>query len=208
MKRFTKEEDQFIEDHYLSLPTFAIEKLLGRPKGTVRQRLPLLGLSVPPQIKAEFVYGSYYKKGLTPANKGMKMAEYVSQEKIEKIKKTQFKKGQAPKNTLFDNAIVKRKDKTGITYLYTRVSLSVWVQLQRYIWEQSNGPIPKAHNIIFKDRNSLNCNLSNLEMVSNAELLSRNSAHRFGPEIFKIIQLRGALNRQINKRLKQLSNEK
>jgi hypothetical protein len=45
-------------------------------------------------------------------------------------------------------------------------------------------------------------------MVSNAELLNRNSAHRFGPDLFKIIQLRGALNRQINKRLKQLSNEK
>ena len=208
MKLFTTEEDQFIKDHYLSLPTFAIEKLLGRSKGTVRQRMPLLGLTLPEDIRSEFIKSSFFKKGLVPFNKGKKMAEYVSPEKISKLKKTQFKKGQQPKNALYDNAVVKRKDKTGLIYLYIRVKQGQWMPLQRHIWEQENGPIPKAHNIIFKDRNTLNCNLDNLEMVSNAELLNRNSANRFGPEIFKIIQLRGALNRQINKRLKQLSNEK
>jgi hypothetical protein len=208
MKRFTSEEDQFIEDHYLSLPAFVIEKLLGRAKGTVRQRMPLLGLLLPETIKAGFINGSFFKKGTVPANKGKKISEYVSPEKINIIKRTQFKKGQLPKNTLFDNAVVKRKDKTGIIYLYVRVKQAQWIPLQRHIWEQYNGPIPPRHNIIFKDRNTFNCNLDNLEMVSNAELLNRNSAHRFGPDLFKIIQLRGALNRQINKRLKQLSNEK
>jgi hypothetical protein len=208
MKRFTQEEDQFIKDHYLALPAFTIEKLLGRAKGTVRQRIPLLGLIIPPSIKIQFVNGSYFKKGLAPFNKGKSISEYVKADKIEKIKSTQFKKGHAPKNTLYDNAVVKRRDKTGITYLYIRVSLAIWVPLQRYIWEQKNGPIPEGHNIVFKDRNTFNCNLDNLELVSNADLMLRNSAHRFGTEIFKIIQLRGALNRQINKRLKELSNEK
>jgi hypothetical protein len=208
MRHFTPEEDQFIEDHYLSLPAYTIDKLLGRVKNSVRQRMQRLGLIVPDEIKAGFIEGSFYKKGLTPINKGRKMIEWANAEAIQKIKSTQFKKGHTPKNTLFDNAVVKRKDKTGIIYLYVRVSLSFWMPLQRYVWEQVHGQIPKAHNIIFKDRNTLNCNLDNLEMISNADLLNRNSAHRFGPEIFKIIQLRGALNRQINKRLKQLSNEK
>lgn len=208
MRRFTEEEDQFIKDHYLSLPAFFIEKLLGRPKGTVRQRMPLLGLKIPEAIKAGFVKDSFFKKGAVPANKGKKLTEYISPEKIENIKRTQFKKGQKPKNTLYDNAVVKRRDKTGITYLYIRLSLARWVPLQRFLWEQKHGPIPDGYNIVFKDRNSFNCNLDNLELVSNADLMLRNSAHRFGPEIFKIIQLRGALNRQINKRLKELSNEK
>lgn len=208
MKRFTPEEDQFIKDHYLALPAFTIEKLLGRSKGTIRQRIPLLGLTIPVAIKQQFVNGSFFRKGAKPFNKGKRLAEYVSPDKIERIKITQFKKGQKPKNTLHDHAVVKRRDKTGIVYLYIRVSMAKWAPLQRYIWEQQNGSIPEGHNIIFKDRNSLNCNLGNLELVSNADLMLRNSAHRFGPEIFKIIQLRGALNRQINKRLKELSNEK
>lgn len=208
MRRFTEEEDQFIKDHYLSLPAFFMEKLLGRPKGTVRQRIPLLGLTIPDAIKSAFIKDGFFKKGTVPANKGKKLIDYVSPEKIGNIKRTQFKKGQKPKNTLHDHAVVKRKDKTGVTYLYIRVSLSKWVPLQRYVWQQKHGIIPEGHNIIFKDRNTLNCNIDNLEIVSNAQLMILNSAHRFGPEIFKIIQLRGALNRQINKRLKQLSNEK
>lgn len=208
MRRFTEEEDQFIKDHYLSLPASFIDGLLGRCRNSVKQRMGRLGLVVPAFITKVFVEDSYYKKGLIPINKGLKITEYMTSEQINKVKKTQFKKGQPPQNTLYDFAISKRKDKRGAIYLHIRVRLSVWMPLQRYIWEQAHGPIPKAHKIIFKDRNALNCNLDNLEMVSNAELLNRNSAHRFGPEIFKIIQLRGALNRQINKRLKQLSNEK
>lgn len=204
MKRFTEEEDQFIQDHYLILPSHYIERLLDRPRGTVRQRMRLLGLIVPDQIKAQFVADSVFKKGAAPFNKGLGIRKWMTPAGIRNSRKTQFKKGNKPHNTLFDHAIVKRKDKTGITYLYIRVSLAMWMPLQRYIWEQTNGPIPEGHNIVFKDRNSFNCNLDNLELLSNAELLNRNSAHRFGPEIFRIIQLRGALNRQINKRLKQL----
>lgn len=204
MKRFTPEEDQFIKDHYLSLPGCQIGKLLGRPKGCVRQRMKLLKAVVPDEIKQQFIVGSFYRKGQEPFNKGVEQSEWMSKDAVRKIRKTQFKKGNLPHNTLQDFAIAKRKDKSGIIYLYIRVSLSKWVPLQRYIWEQANGPIPKDQNIIFKDRNALNCNIENLEIVSNAQLMVLNSAHRFGPEIFKIIRLRGALNRQINKRLKQI----
>lgn len=204
MRKFTEEEDQFIRDHYLSLPAYFIDGLLDRCRNSVTQRIGRLGLGVPAFITKGFVEDSYYKKGLIPVNKGLKISEYMTPEQIKKVKKTQFKKGQRPQNTLYDFAVSKRKDKRGSIYLHIRVSLSVWLPLQRYVWEQEHGTIPKGYNIAFKDRNPMNCNLDNLEMVSNAELLNRNSAHRFGPEIFKIIQLRGALNRQINKRLKQI----
>jgi len=204
MKRFNEEEDQFIEDHYLSLSGCEIGRILGRPKGSVRQRMKLLGFIVPPEIKQQFTESSFFRKGKEPFNKGVAQRLWMSKESIQKIRSTQYKKGNLPHNTLQDFSVAKRKDKSGITYLYIRVKLSKWVPLHRYVWEQANGLVLKDHNIVFKDRNSLNCNLDNLEMLSNAELLNRNSAHRFGPEIFKIIQLRGALNRQINKRLKQL----
>lgn len=36
-----------------------------------------------------------------------------------------------------------------------------------------------------------------------AALMARNSVHQYGPVIASIAQLRGAINRQINKRIKE-----
>jgi hypothetical protein len=45
--------------------------------------------------------------------------------------------------------------------------------------------------------------LGRLELISRAENMRRNSYHtRYPKEVAQLIQLRGALNRQINKRLK------
>lgn len=207
MKRFTPEEDQFIEDHYLSLPGGEMERILDRPRGTVRQRMKLLNLVVPSIIMAGFIMDASFKKGHKPFNKGIKQSKWMSKSGIQNIRKTQYQKGNRPWHTHNPFEIVKW-EKDGREYLIIYLDVNKRMPLQRYIWEQEHGVIPKGYNIIFKDRNTFNCNLNNLELVSNADLLIRNSAHRFGPEIFKIIQLRGALNRQINKRLKQLSNEK
>lgn len=180
MTRFTPEEKQFILDHYLSLPLRQIDSLLGRSFGVTRNAIINRGLYLPKKIAYRNKCYKVFQKGHI------------------------IKNGPSNKRKITE---VKQWTKKGKPILVI-LTPDRRVPLQRYIWEQSNGPIPAGHNIIFKDRNTLNCNLDNLEMVSNADLLNRNSAHRFGPEIFKIIQLRGALNRQINKRLKQLSNEK
>jgi hypothetical protein len=39
----------------------------------------------------------------------------------------------------------------------------------RYLWEKHNGPVPKGYCIFFKDGDRLNCDLSNLEMISYSE---------------------------------------
>lgn len=208
MKRFTTEEDQFIKDHYLILPGGTMDKLLDRPKGTVRQRTKLLGLIVPEDLKAKFQAENMYRKGQVPANKGVTQDKWMSEAGRKRIKETQFKSGRLPWNTKQKFEIGIRQKKGEKPYLVIYLNAHRPKYLHRYIWELTNGTIPKGYNIVFKDRNTLNCNIGNLELVSNADLLRRNSAHRFGPEIFKITQLRGALNRQINKRLKQLKNEK
>lgn len=68
------------------------------------------------------------------------------------------------------------------------------------VWEQANGPLPKGHAICFKDGNRLNCDLANLECVSRAELMARNTVHRNGPEVAAVSQLLGAIRRQINRK--------
>jgi hypothetical protein len=68
------------------------------------------------------------------------------------------------------------------------------------IWEAANGPLPPGFAVIFKDGDKMNIALDNLECISRRELMLRNTAQRYGPEVFALIQLRGALKRQINRR--------
>ena len=39
-----------------------------------------------------------------------------------------------------------------------------------YIWEKTNGKIPKGYYLCFKDGNTLNCELENLYLVTPSEL--------------------------------------
>ena len=49
-----------------------------------------------------------------------------------------------------------------------------WKGYHIMVWEKANGPIPKGHAIIFADRNNRNFKLSNLLLVSRAELCIMN----------------------------------
>ena len=64
MRKFTQEEDDFIRENYLTIPTKRISKILGRSDGCARQRMRILGLAVPPEVKQKFIEDSYIKKGL------------------------------------------------------------------------------------------------------------------------------------------------
>jgi hypothetical protein len=115
-----------------------------------------------------------FPKGHVPQNKGKKMPDEIR----ERVKHTWFKKGNLPKNTLYDNAITIRHDKNGHDYKYIRISKAKWVMLQVYNWEKIHGPIPKDKIIVAKDGNSLNCDPDNWMMVSRAEHLERNSGRK------------------------------
>lgn len=45
----------------------------------------------------------------------------------------------------------------------------------RFLWEQAYGPVPKGYNVIFKDGDSMNCVLENLECITDREIQLRNS---------------------------------
>jgi hypothetical protein len=50
-----------------------------------------------------------------------------------------------------------------------------WKPKHAVIWEHANGPVPKGHKIAFADGNTLNLDLDNLLLVSNAEHAVMNS---------------------------------
>jgi hypothetical protein len=140
-----------------------------------------------------------YPKGHVPANKGLRRPGYAPG----RMASTQFKKGQKPHTYRF---------KIGDTRVNTdgyidqkisedKIGASNWRALHRAIWEEAHGPVPPGHIVIFKDGNKLNCVLENLELVTLADNLRRNSIWKKLPkELASIVMLRAKIQRQINKR--------
>jgi hypothetical protein len=201
-------EDELIKELYLLLPLKNLADLIGRSDSFVSGRMKRLNLIVPRETVEEFIQYSRIKPGHTPLNKGKKQIEYMSPQSIKKTIATRFKKGQFPKNTLSDGIITIRKDSKGRSYKWIRVAHAKWKMLHVKVWEDNNGKVPKGKIIVFKDKDSMNCELSNLEMITLADNMKRNSFYRYPEDIVKTIQLGARLTRKINKKTKQLNNEK
>jgi len=115
----------------------------------------------------------------------------------DKVKHSMFKKGHRPHNWKADGSIVERNDKTGRLYLYFKIKDSHWILYHNKIWMDHHGPIPAKHIISFKDGNTLNCDISNLEMLSMAENARRNTIHRFPDDVKEVIRLKAKLTKKI-----------
>lgn len=88
--------------------------------------------------------------------------------------RTSFKKGNLPVNTLYDGAITIRKDKLGTSYKWIRIAKAKWKELHRYLWEQKYGKVPKGFVLRFKDGDTMNVVLSNIELISRSIHLDKN----------------------------------
>ena len=64
------------------------------------------------------------------------------------------------------------------SFLFKKVGMpNKWVELHRLVWEEHNGPIPKGYKIVFLDGNPLNCDISNLSLVTQSEHVYMNHRH-------------------------------
>lgn len=101
-----------------------------------------------------------------------------------------------PRNILPVGTI--RYEKDG--YMKIKVSdPDKWELLHRVVWERENGAYPPNDcAIIFIDGNKRNCDISNLKMVTRAELMLQNSMQNYPEELKKVINLQAAIRRKIN----------
>ncbi len=199
---FTKEEDLFIKNYYLQMPVKAIAKKLDRSFCGVSGRLKAMGLEVPKELREARKEKGMYRQGQEPKNKGKKQHEYMSKEAIARTKATRFKTGHSPHNTLpVGSEVVRHDNRNNTSYLMIKPpGKRKLVYKHIYNWEAATGKkLKKGFNIIFKDGDTHNCEPINLERVSDAELMRRNSIHNYPPEIVELVQLKGAVTRQINK---------
>lgn len=80
-----------------------------------------------------------------------------------------------------------------------------WVCLHVLAWEAVHGPVPRGQIVVFKNRDKRDIRLENLELITRAENMRRNSIHRLPKELADVCRLKGALQRAIEKRAR---NEK
>jgi len=168
-KKYTEEEKTYITSNYLTIPVKTMARNLGRSGFGVRNFMKNNGLILPVEIIEKRKAQSQYVKGQSPINKGKKQSEFMSAEAIKRTKKTRFKNGNLPNNTLHDGAITIRKDKNGYLYKWIRISKANWRMLHVYNWEKINGPVPEGHILVFKNDDRMNCDPDNVRLITNAE---------------------------------------
>lgn len=191
---FTEKDDEFIKKNYLKIPVKRIASILGRSGYGTFNRMKILGLEVPKEIIEKRKADSL--KGGRGWNKGMKQKDYMTHEKIVKTTKTRFKKGNEPHNTRKDYDLSLRSD----GYIWVRRKKGEWELLHRFIYSVHHDyKLETTDNIIFIDGNRQNFAIDNLRKVSNDELMSINTIHRYPEDIKAAIKALSKLKRQIKK---------
>jgi hypothetical protein len=205
VKQFwTQQENDFLVLHYADKPmSFLLAGLPNRTEGKIYQHAATLGLKKSQEYldsehacrlrRGDNIGKEYrFKKGNVPFNKGVKGVCY------EGTKATQFVKGSRPPNYKPVGTI--RKNRDGQYEMKMAEGMYQWKLLNRVIWERCNGKIPKGHVVKFIDGDYENLEVTNLLAISKAQNMVRNSYHNYPKEISQLIQLKGAITRQINKR--------
>ncbi|CAM2143679.1 HNH endonuclease [Pararobbsia alpina] len=123
--------------------------------------------------------------------------------------RTQFQKGRAAEAShnylpigterLTKDGYLERK----VTDDPTVVPARRWVAVHRLVWEAANGPVPKGHVVGFlpgrRTAELEKITADALELVSRAELARRNHPRSKHPELARLMQLKGAITRQVNR---------
>lgn len=208
---WTKAEDRLVRRHYPHMATADAAKLLpGRTALSVYQRAYGLGLNKSAAYLASPAarrwsglegWAHRFPKGHVPANKGLRRPGWGPG----RMKATQFKKGQRSARWPLEDYQVGalRINADGQMDIKVKEGMRAWYCFARWIWITERGPIPRNGVIRILGDDQDDIRIENLRLTSRAELMRDNTYHRYPKEIARLIQLRGALNRQINKREKQ-----
>ena len=219
-RRFWNAEDlKVLKRLYPHHSTAWVAGQLDRSESSLNGRATELNLKKDPTYKAqawrqcgiqlqEAGRSHRFQKGHVSANKGMRRPGWSAG----RMKETQFRKGQrsgaaaahykplGAERLIHGYRYVKVAEVPNVPYTVN------WKLVHVLNWERANGrPLPAGHILRFRDRNKLNVAVGNLELLTRRENILRNSLHNLPKELAEVMQLRGALVRQINKRIR---NEK
>lgn len=207
-RKWSADDDETIRINYPDFPTFLVAYVLGRTESATYQRAVNLGLRKSAKYLASpwacrlrrgdsVGVASRFKKGVPSWSKGVKGRVGVQ----EGCRATQFKRGAMPHN----HKPIGHERINADGYLERKVAEPRTFRAAHVIaWESVNGPVPAGHAVAFKPgrRSVVAAEITPdaVELVTRAELMARNTLHRYPKEVALAMQLKGALTRQINKR--------
>jgi hypothetical protein len=201
--------------------TAVLARELGRGIGHVYQRAAKLGLkktraylASPAACRLRRTGGEHpgvayqFPKGHVPHNKGLRRPGWFRG----RMKETQFKKGErrGVAARLWKPIGTERVSKDG--YLERKVNDDLplqarWRAVHLIEWKAAHGPLPKGHAVRFKNGDRRDVRLDNLELITRRELMARNTVHNLPKPVAQVVQLLGALKRQLNRRTKAHGQE-
>ncbi len=209
---WSEADDALLRRMYPDTPTSALARRLRRSVTAVYGRAELLGVKKSAAYLAgphayrlrrgDNVGAAYrFTPGHVPANKGLRRPGWAPG----RMRETQFKRGvrHGAAAELWKPIGTERISKDG--YLERKVNDGLplqrrWRAVHLVLWESAHGPVPKGHAIAFKNADKTDIRLENLECISRRELMSRNTVHNLPKPVADVVQLLGALNRQIRRR--------
>lgn len=208
-----------LRKHYQHETAEQVAARLGRRVSQVRNKVHGLGLKKPAEWLASEAarrfgehhasVSSRFQPGQPAWNKGIRGVVGVQ----EACRAHQFKAGRpAHEARNYQPIGTLRLSKDG--YLERKVTddpgivpAKRWVGVHRLVWQAVRGDIPPGRVVVFRCgmQTAVEAEIvaERLECITRAELMDRNSYHKnLPPEVARIVQLRGAIQRQINKRTK------
>ncbi len=139
--------------------------------------------------------GTRFNHGHIPWNKGI--AYEAGGRSIE----TRFKPGQ--RSVRWDSEIycigALRINSDGGLDMKLHDGPRCWQPLSRYVWATERGPIPRGLCVRFANGDGHDTRIENLYLATRANLMRANTVHNYPKPIALAVQLRGALNRRINR---------
>lgn len=207
-------DDAVLRRLYPNTPTAVLARRLRRSLTATYGRAELLGVKKSAAYLAgphayrlrrgDNVGAAYrFTPGHVPANKGLRRPGWFRG----RMRETQFKRGvrHGAAVDLYKPIGTERTSKDG--YLERKVNDSLplqrrWRAVHLVLWESEHGPVPKGHAIAFKNGDKTDIRLENLECISRRELMARNTVHNLPKPVAQVVQLLGALHRQIHRREK------
>lgn len=194
LRIFTQEQIDFIAENYAGRSIARMTDLFNKRFNDTKTRQ---------QIKT-FVHNlglisgrtGRFEKGNIPHNKGRKGWDAGGNSA-----KTRFKPGQrgskwvpVGSERITKDGIIQRKVND------TGYPPHDWKSAHALLYERHHGPIPDGHIVRFRNRDKTDIRIENLELVSRAENMRRNSIHNLPEALTDVIRIRGVLNRRINER--------
>ena len=211
-RRHWSEADlELLRRNYANSRADDLAKALQRPLTAVYAKAKALGLAKSAAFLSSVRSGriqrgqdspTRFKKGLVPWNKGMRGLQ------LEGSKATQFKPGNRTGKAAVNWVPIGTYRISPEGYLQVKVrdagtGVKNFEPVHRRVWIAAHGPVPPGHIVAFKPGRSTTVleriTLDALECISRAENIKRNHWRTRHPELAGLVQLKGAITRQVNR---------